>query len=243
MGSSFRPRRLWPSWRRARCFGHLGRPDRRGPRNVGARGSAYGHRRDDGFPLTFQAQRVYLAAGAISSSRILLRSLKAYGRTIPLLDSQYFLFPLVRYAATGGVRTERLHRLAQAFLEIQDSAVSPHTVHLQVYTYNDLYEGALRKTLGGALRVARPVIPLLLRRLLIMQGYLHSDHSPVIDLTLERQPGGSDRLRLEGARTEPRPDERDAAARGAQGVPESTLAARRSARSALESDSSRPRLP
>jgi choline dehydrogenase-like flavoprotein len=158
-----------------------------------------GRRRADGSPIALQASRVYLAAGAISSTRILLRSLGAYARPVTLRDSQYFLFPLLRYTGQAGVRREALHTLAQIFLEIQDPEVSPHTVHLQVYTYNDLYAGAMRKTFGRASRLAEPAMGFLLSRLILMQGYLHSDHSPTIAISLERRPGATDALRLRAA--------------------------------------------
>jgi hypothetical protein len=118
-----------------------------------------------------------------------------------LLDSCLFLLPLLRLAGAGLVTEERLHTLSQVFLEIIDPAISPRAVHVQVYTYNDLYPGALRNKVG-------PLYPLFkggLSRLLIGQGYLHSDFSPGIKLTLTRSQTQTGRdLLLEA---EPSPDE------------------------------------
>ena len=44
--------------------------------------------------LAWQGSRVFLAAGTIATTRILLRSLAAYEQTAWLKDSQYFLLPL-----------------------------------------------------------------------------------------------------------------------------------------------------
>jgi len=77
--------------------------------------------------------------------------------------------------------------------------VSPHTVHLQVYTYNDLYPGVLKKALGPAQRLLGFLMPKALGRLLAIQGYLHSNLSPTVSIRLER--GGAHRnekLVLEG---------------------------------------------
>jgi choline dehydrogenase-like flavoprotein len=140
-------------------------------------------------PLLFQADRVYLACGPISTSQILLESLEAFDAPLRLLDSCLFLLPLLRLGAAGDVTEERLHTLSQIFLEIADPAVCPRGVHLQIYTYNDLYPPALQRKLG-------PLYPLFkhaLSRLLIGQGYLHSDFSPGIHLTLTRHPGDSQR--------------------------------------------------
>jgi len=72
------------------------------------------------------------------------------------------------------------------FLELFDPAISPHTVHLQVYSYNDLIGQAVRKTFGPLARPLEPLARDLERRLLIVQGYLHSDHSARIGVTLKR---------------------------------------------------------
>jgi hypothetical protein len=99
---------------------------------------------------SFMGERVYLACGFLETTALLLRSLDRYDCATPASDSQYFLLPLLRLQGLAGVRTEALHTLAQLFLEIDDRTVSPYTIHLQTYTYNDLFEVALRSALWGA---------------------------------------------------------------------------------------------
>ena len=154
-----------------------------------------GRRRDDS-PFEFKADRVYVAAGAISSTRILLKSLEAYDRPVMLRDSQYFLFPLLRHARERGVAEEALHTLSQLFLEIRDPATSPNSVHLQVYTYNDLYAAAIGKSVGAAARWLGWATGPIIERMLIVQGYLHSDHSASIEMSLERRQDGGDLMHL-----------------------------------------------
>jgi choline dehydrogenase-like flavoprotein len=145
-------------------------------------------------PFAAEAGRVYLAAGVIPTTQILLRSQSLYDHTVRLKDSQYFLIPLALTRSAGDVRHELLHTLSQLFVEIFDSQISPHSIHLQVYSYNDLIGSAVRKTfdpLAGPLEfLARS----LERRLLIVQGYLHSNHSSRIALTLKK--GEPDRMQL-----------------------------------------------
>ena len=161
-----------------------------------------GRQRTTGASVDFTASRVYLAAGALASSRIVLRSQEAYGKTVTLKNSQYFLLPILRYAGTARVQKEALHTLAQVFLEIIDPEICDRTVHLQVYTYNDLYEAAIRRTAGPAAGLLRPIWGALLGRMLTVQGYLHSDFSPAIGATLERRADNSDLLRLEALHPE-----------------------------------------
>jgi ferredoxin len=105
-------------------------------------------------PFLLEAKRVYLAAGVISTAQILLRSQAAYDQPLRLRDSQYFLFPLVLARRIHDVKFESLHTLSQVFIELCNPQISRHTVHLQVYTYNDLVGGAVRKSFGAATRRA-----------------------------------------------------------------------------------------
>jgi choline dehydrogenase-like flavoprotein len=140
----------------------------------------------------FEGDRVYLACGFLETTALLLRSLDRYDRVTAASDSQYFLLPLLRFRGTAGVRSESLHTLAQLFLEINDPKVSPYTVHLQTYTYNELFEVAVRSAFfgaGGFLPTAA-----LLSRLLLFQGYLHSSQSGRLSMELRRESSGDDLL-------------------------------------------------
>ena len=149
-------------------------------------------------PLEFEAERVYLAGGVIPTTGILLRSLEAYDRPVQIKDSHYFLLPVALFKRIPNVRHEPLHALSQLYVEIRDPKVSPHTVHLQVYSYSDL----IGRTISGALEPFAKWLPFLARelegRLLLIQGYLHSAESSQIRATLRRNPAGrNDTLSLQ----------------------------------------------
>ena len=151
-----------------------------------------GFHRQTGQPLSFEARRAYLGAGVIPSAQIVLRSQNAYDRPLTLRDSQYFLFPIVLGRRVRNVHGEALQTLSQVFVELSPPAVSRRAVHLQIYTYSDLIAAAVCRTLGPLKFLA----PSLQDRLLIVQGYLHSDESSSIRMTLKRE-GQKDFLRLE----------------------------------------------
>ena len=156
-----------------------------------------GYHRVTRAPVVTEASRAYIAAGSISTSQILLRSSSLYDKTVWMKDSQYFLLPLAMLAGSGDVRHESLHTLSQLFLEIMDPGVSPHTVHLQLYSYNDLIGQAVAGALGSLAAPFGFLARALETRLLIVQGYLHSEHSPRIALALRKGgPGRADRLDL-----------------------------------------------
>jgi len=177
---------------------------------VGSQVEVTGRDLDTAGTFRMRADRVCVACGVLSTARIMLASLDAYEQPIHALDNCYFLLPLVRYRGQPGALNERLHTLAQVFIEMVDPAVGPHRSHLQVYTYNELFQEEIERTMGPL----RGVLPIFRRgvlgRLLLIQGYLHSDLSARIQLVLRRSSaGGLPSLDLSG---EPNPRTRAALA-------------------------------
>ncbi len=147
--------------------------------------------RESGARMRLDADRVFIAAGALPTTVLLMRSHGIAQAT--LRDSQYFLVPLLFLRGAEKPSAEKLHTMAQLFLEVRDEAISPHTVHMQVYSYNDHMAQEVRKRLG-ALSFAAPLAD---ARLGLMQGYLHSNHSGAIELSFE----GAD-IRARGCQSE-----------------------------------------
>jgi choline dehydrogenase-like flavoprotein len=149
-------------------------------------------------PFKMEARRAYLAAGIVPSTQILMRSMSLYDQAVSMKDSQYFLVPLALTRSAGDVTREALHTLSQLFVEIFDPKISPRTVHLQIYSYSDLIGQAIRGSFGPLAKPLEALARGLERRLLIVQGFLHSDDSAQITTTLTRAgkgPGG--RLKLQ----------------------------------------------
>jgi choline dehydrogenase-like flavoprotein len=159
------------------------------------RAGVSGYHRITREPFTLPAERVYLATGVVATARIVLHSLGIYDQPVRLKDSQYFLFPLLRARGGGDVRRETLHTLSQLFIEIFDPEITARSVHLQVYSYSDLIGQAVRQPFGPAAPLLDGLARAMEKRLLVVQGYLHSDHSSKIVLRLRK--GDPDRLLLE----------------------------------------------
>ncbi len=159
-----------------------------------------GFHRETRAPLAFEANRVYLAAGVIPTAQILLRSQNAYDQPLTLRDSQYFLFPLLLARRTRDVQNEQLYTLSQLFIELNNPKISRRSVHLQIYTYSDIIGHAVRKSLGPL----KMFTGQFEERIVVVQGYLHSDESPAIAMTLKRD-GEKDFLQLDA---QPNPEAR-----------------------------------
>ncbi|MCE9590112.1 MAG: hypothetical protein K8S99_06275 [Planctomycetes bacterium] len=154
---------------------------------------------DKSEPVSFTAERVYLAAGTLSSTKIILDSLDAHEKPVRFLDSQYFLLPLIRFARTAGVTHEKLHTLVQLFMEINDPTVSANLVHLQIYSYNELFLRAMQNMFGPFRSLMSIPVNQMVGRMLLCQGFLHSDCSKRVRATLSKPgPDGRTTLHLEG---------------------------------------------
>lgn len=159
-----------------------------------------GYHRRTREPLSFEAGRAYLATGIAPTTQILLRSQEAYDRPVRARDSQYFIFPLVAARRERDAHSEAAYTLSQLFIELDHPRINRRAVHLQIYTYNDIIARTVRQSLGPLNLLAPPVA----ERTLIAQGYLHSDDSPEIEMTLKRG-GTTDFLQLEA---KPKPQTR-----------------------------------
>jgi choline dehydrogenase-like flavoprotein len=163
-----------------------------------ADGSVTVHAHERGRPAATSrlcASRVLVACGALSTTRLVLDSLGVRPRVRRLLDSQYFLVPmLAARAAPVSVATQG-NTLAQVFVELEDERVATRTVHLQVYGYNDLMLAPLAARLPLRPERIERALRGALGRLLVIQGFLHSEDSP--GMALEVAGGG---VRLTGER-------------------------------------------
>lgn len=141
-------------------------------------------------PFSYRAARVFVGAGVLPTAKIVLNSLQAFDRPVLLLDSQYFIYPMLRFGMTDDVESEKMHTSSQVFLEIDDTAVSEHLVHLQIYGYSSFLHHELNQTfLGWPLRFPS-FRRQFLGRLLIAQGFIHSKESGSVELTLKKAADG-----------------------------------------------------
>jgi choline dehydrogenase-like flavoprotein len=154
----------------------------------------------DAAPYVFRARRVFMAAGLLETSRVIIESLGLHEIPFKVKHSDIFTLPILRYAAASGVMQEKLHTLCQLVAEIDDPTICHHPVHLQFYGYNDLYSILLARKLGWFVHPLGPVLQRLQIRLLVIFGYLHSGVSSSITLTLSEGP--NQKLRLEGHRSD-----------------------------------------
>jgi ferredoxin len=123
----------------------------------------------------FEADRVYVACGAIGTTRLVANSLGLFDVDLPMLESRQFVLPLLSLRATEDPRNKHDFTLNQFNVIVAPDGGSVDISTLHFYTFNPAFIDGL----PSALRV-RSVDWLqaqLLRRLTVAFGYLPSWNS------------------------------------------------------------------
>jgi len=154
---------------------------------------------------SFTADRVFVAGGAVGTTRLVLGSLRRYGQDVALQESAQFVLPFVSFRSTGDPRYQSAHALGQlsGVIELPDDESQ---VHLQMYTYDPAFLDALPGLIRG--KLARPVLPSVLSRLSVGLGYLPSSESPRLRIRLNAPTSDSQRAPLVITRDDMSPDPR-----------------------------------
>jgi hypothetical protein len=128
-----------------------------GVTTVAARPVAGGERRE------FHARRLVLAAGALGTTRIVLYSLGARNRRVPLVCNAHLYVPCLNLLQLGRPHATNCHSLAQITMIYDSTGDGRHLAQAQMYSYRSLLLFRLLKELPlpqrEGLRIARALAP------------------------------------------------------------------------------------
>jgi ferredoxin len=126
--------------------------------------------------ITLRAPRVFLAAGAISTTVILQRSGLLPPRT-EIADSQALYVPFAWAGRVGRTGREPGHTLAQISVVLDDPEVCANPIHITLYTYNDGLSERARDSHPRLSALLGPTLDPVIRRLAVGICFFHSDDS------------------------------------------------------------------
>lgn len=145
----------------------------------------------DGKTVCFDARRLILAAGALGTARIVLRSLNQYDVPVPLVCNPHTYIPCIHFQGFGKSYRDNRHSLAQLVMFYDPAGDRENLVSSQLYSYRSLLLFRLVQELPlsyrESLRIIRSLSPYLV--IFIIQ---HQD-SPDPDkyCILRRKPDGA----------------------------------------------------
>ena len=96
--------------------------------------------------VSFEAQAVILAAGALGTVRIVLRSLGQFDVSVPLTCNRHVYVPSLLPRQLGRRSNRRRHSLAQLTMFYDPTGDRRHLVQAQLYPYGSLLLYRLRST-------------------------------------------------------------------------------------------------
>jgi ferredoxin len=138
----------------------------------------------------FVADRVYVACGAMGTTRLVANSLGLFDVDLPMLESRQFILPFLSRRATEDPRDKRDFTLNQFNMIVapEEGSVDISTLHF--YTFNTAFIEGLPSALRA--RMVERLQVQLLRRLTVAFGYLPSWNSTQLRIRVGSQPGDLD---------------------------------------------------
>jgi len=128
--------------------------------------------------------KVLLGAGAVNSTRIVLRSKGLYNMPVRLLSTVTFVAPVFRLKKMK-VDWPKTNTQPGIFLELKDDNFSKNWVHVQVSTPNEIVLDKLGVDFNKK-SIMQWLKKKLLAHLLIVHGSIHSNNSPGYKIILRK---------------------------------------------------------
>ena len=140
--------------------------------------------KEDGSKHSKFFSKVFLAAGAVNSTRIYLQSLNQYNVALTLKTRGGFVLPMVSIRKIREP-TELKNTMPSFFIELKEP-INDTWVHTQVSVGNELLERQVRG-LCTKLRLPKKINQIVLSRLAVGLVNFHSVHGGTYELTLKRK--------------------------------------------------------
>lgn len=113
-------------------------------------------------PARFICKRLILAAGALNTARIVLRSTSTYGRRIPLLSNAYRYVPAINLNMLGRAARDERHSMVQLVGTLSQGADDAEQLFVSIYSYRSLLLHKLAKEMplppGLGILAARTIL-------------------------------------------------------------------------------------
>lgn len=121
-----------------------------------------------GSEIRVPARRLILAAGALGTARIVLRSLDRYDTPVPFVCNDQTYIPALRLAGLGSAAPERAHALAQLTAMFDPTGDQQHLAQAQIFSMTGLPLAKLLKASPLAYRESIPIFRALASSFVVM---------------------------------------------------------------------------
>ncbi len=150
---------------------------------------------------TITGRRLLLAAGAINTARLAMRSLDAFGMPVPILSNPYTYLPCINLPMFGRRSSERRHSMVQLRGVFVPGRRPAPEIIANFYSYRSLLLFRLAQGMPLPPRLAMLFTRAIVDSLMIV-GISHADEaSPRRWMKLLKKPDGSDFIEIRSRRS------------------------------------------
>lgn len=131
----------------------------------------------------FTAKNIFICCGPISSAALLFRSNLINAKKVVFKESQRFFLPIFNKKNIKNSTLQNKNVLSELYLEIYNKKLLSKSVHLQYYSFVDIFLKPLEKYFSNYIYLLPKFLPFIFGRINLLIGYLHSDYSSKIIMT------------------------------------------------------------
>jgi hypothetical protein len=146
--------------------------------------------------VRFEARRLVLAAGALGTARIALRSFALYDQPLPLTCNPHTYVPSVLVGGVGTAQEDRRHSLAQLTMIFDPTGDKRHLVQSQVFSYRSLMLLRLLRESPLAYRETLRIMRTLAPYMAVWLIQHEDEQTSAKACSLRRRPDGSEYLEI-----------------------------------------------
>jgi hypothetical protein len=133
---------------------------------------------------TFSAEKIFVACGALGTTRLVAHSIGRWSVPIHIKESMQFLIPFLSPRGTRFLKQDGSFTLNQFNIVLPFDGIGHDLVQIHGYPYNEAMDSALPAFLRG--KAFSAVRTALLKRITVGLGYLPSWWSSGFDVVLDR---------------------------------------------------------
>jgi choline dehydrogenase-like flavoprotein len=158
------------------------------------------HGDERGARLDERYDALVLAAGVLSSLRIAADSQGLHGRTVPLLDNELFLLPVLAPGARPPWGFRSRFTLGEAVLAVEAGVVSTRPLHVQLYSFHEFFLAELGDLLRRLPAALQDLAWAFLNALALAFVYLPGEDSSRASARVDASASGPGRVHISAAR-------------------------------------------
>lgn len=126
-------------------------------------------------PVSFKTKYLFIAAGALSTTKIVMDSLNIHNATIKSKD-QYIIPLYLKFKSKLDI-FQKINTLSEIFIEVNNKRICSKNIHIQIYPFSDICISFIPFASNFITKFLMKNLNFIFKRIMICQFIIHSDFS------------------------------------------------------------------